>query len=384
MDTELPSYFGLAQASLQQTSCFEAPFFESIEITSYTCWVSHDRDGSRYTPICQLYYVILNSTSIPLAFHWASGSEHSAGRTVYHAALQKEEELHPAMSDPMEPTEPGVVDSNETAQPAGQAGSRPWLPSRAQVHRYKDTEAVADAAARRFLDSAKRAVEQADRFLVVLSGGSTPRALYGRLTESPYRESVPWSRTYFAFGDERCVPPDDEASNYRMAHETLFGPLEIPGHRVLRMKGEQVPVDAARRYAVRLNDLFLNQPKRRFDLILLGIGADGHTASLFPGTEALDERERWVVAQQVPQLDGAWRITMTLPALKSAKRVLFLATGEEKAQVIAEAFGGVEHEGKHPCERITPFHARREVLIDRPAASRMPHDEETSAEPEAG
>jgi len=268
-------------------------------------------------------------------------------------------------------------EGGEQALPAGgEPAERPWLPSPPQVHRYTDGDAVAKAAAKRFLDSAKRAVEKSDRFIVVLSGGSTPRKLYQVLAEPPYRESVPWSKTFFAFGDERCVPPDHEQSNYRMARESLFAPLEIPNYHVLRMKGEQVPTEAARRYEVRLNDLFLNQPKRRFDLVLLGIGTDGHTASLFPGTEALAERERWVVANQVPQLD-TWRLTMTFRALNSTRRVLFLVTGEEKAQVIAEAFGGVEHEPPYPCESVAPLHARREVLIDRPAASAIPHADPT-------
>jgi len=257
--------------------------------------------------------------------------------------------------------------------PEAEAAASRWTPSPAKVYRYQDPEALAEAAARRFLDSAKRSVEKTDRFIVVLAGGSTPRALYRRLTESPYRERVPWKKTYFVFGDERCVPPDHETSNYRMVQETLFEPLEISPFRVLRMKGEQDAATAARRYAVRLGDLFLNVPKRRFDLVLLGIGADGHTASLFPGTAALEEEEQWVAANEVPHL-GAWRLTLTLPALNSARRVLFLATGEAKAQVVAEAFGGVEHQPPHPCERVAPLFARREVLVDLAAASCIPSD----------
>jgi 6-phosphogluconolactonase len=272
----------------------------------------------------------------------------------------------------------GNGDSPPTADPA----ARPWLPSPPQVNRYKDAAAIAEAAARRFLDSAKRAVAKRDRFIVVLAGGATPRALYRLLAESPYREKVPWGKTLFVFGDERCVPPDDEASNYGMVHDALLAPLEIPEYRVLRMKGEQTPTEAARRYEVRLGDLFLNLPKRRFDLVLLGIGADGHTASLFPGTAALDEQERWVVANHVPQID-AWRLTLTFRALNSARRVIFLGTGEKKAQVIAEAFGGVEHAEPHPCERVAPLHARREVLIDPAAASRMPEGDGAGERPDA-
>lgn len=269
-------------------------------------------------------------------------------------------------------TETASTTQPETqAEPATEATESPWAPSPPQIYRYKDAEAVAEAAATRYLDLAKRAVQKNDRFIVTLAGGSTPRLLYKRLTESPYREKVPWKKTYFVFGDERCVAPDDEASNYRMVRETLFEPLEIPDYRVLRMKGEQTPSDAARRYGVRLNDLFLGLPKRHFDLVLLGLGTDGHTASLFPGTTALEETESWVAANEVPQL-GEWRLTLTFKALNSARRVIFLVTGEQKARVVAEAFGGLEHDVPYPVERVAPLHARREVLVDLEAASLVP------------
>ena len=263
----------------------------------------------------------------------------------------------------------------DAAEPSAESGAPgetpPWLPAPPQIRRYEDPQAVAQAAAQRWLETAVRAVHKLDHFVVVLAGGSTPRLLYQRLTEPPFREKVPWSRTFFVFGDERCVPPDHEKSNYRMACETLFEPLEIPEHRVMRMKGEEKPADAARRYQVRLGDLFLTRPKPGFDLVLLGLGPDGHTASLFPGTAALEETERWVVANHVPQLD-AWRLTMTFPALSAAGRVLFLATGEEKARIVAEAFGGLEHPEPYPCERVAPPGARREVLIDTDAAALLP------------
>jgi 6-phosphogluconolactonase len=269
------------------------------------------------------------------------------------------------------------------ATPDSKPRARPWVPSPPQIHRFKDTEAVVHAAAKRFVDSAQRAVEKWDRFFVVLAGGSTPRELYRVLAEPPYRDGVPWGKTLFAFSDERCVAPEDESSNYRMAHETLLGPMEIPEDRVLRMKGEQVPSEAAHRYEVRLGDLFLLRPQRRFDLVLLGIGADGHTASLFPETAALQERERWVVANHVPTLD-AWRLTLTFPALNAGSRILFLATGEQKARVIAEAFGGVAHAPPHPCEGVAPRFGRREVLLDHAAASRMPEVPKDTTEPNEG
>lgn len=277
--------------------------------------------------------------------------------------------------DPTETTsEAATTESSESAEaPSGTtAGAPPWQPTPPHIYRYPDAQALADAAANRFLDSATRAVAKHGQFLVVLAGGSTPRDLYRRLTEAPYRDEVPWDRTFFLFGDERCVPPDHEDSNYRSARETLLEPLEIPDMRVLRMKGEQKPEEAARRYEVRLEDVFLLRSKKVFDLVLLGIGTDGHTASLFPGTEALDETEKWVVANHVPRLD-AWRLTMTIPALTRSSRVLFLAAGDSKAQVVAEAFGDAPHPSPHPCERIVPRSGRRDVLLDQAAATLLPH-----------
>jgi 6-phosphogluconolactonase len=266
----------------------------------------------------------------------------------------------PATEQPTPATEP---------RPEPRSGPPPWVAGPPQIHRHKDPEAVAEAAAKCFQEVVKKAVDRDDRAIVVLAGGSTPKALYRRLTEPPYRTGIPWAKTLFAFGDERCVPPDHEDSNYRMVLEALLGPLEIPDHHVLRMKGEQDPATAARRYAVRLGDLFLYKPRKKFDLVLLGIGTDGHTASLFPGTAALGEEEKWVAANEVPKLD-AWRLTLTLPALNAAQRVVFLATGEAKARVVAEAFGGLPHDEPHPCERVKG--SRRDLFVDRAAAAEIP------------
>lgn len=249
-----------------------------------------------------------------------------------------------------------------------------------EIHSYNDADALAVAAAKRFVDTAKRAVARSGRFIVVLSGGSTPRGLYGLLTTDAFRGQIDWPKAVFLFSDERCVPPDHERSNYRMARETLFDPLEIAPHQVVRMKGEQAPAEAASRYAVRINDVFLGREERQFDLVLLGVGADGHTASLFPGTPALEETERWVVAHEVPQV-GEWRLTLTYPALCSTRRVLFLALGEKKAEIVASAFGGVPHEPPYPCERVVPHSGPRRILLDRAAASKLPQPEPEPSSP---
>lgn len=237
-----------------------------------------------------------------------------------------------------------------------------------------DAESVHGAAAERFLAAAREAVELRGRFMVALSGGSTPRDLYRRLAESPYRDQVPWARTYVLFGDERCVGPDDPRSNYRMAMDTLLHRVPVPVEQILRVTGEATdPARAAAAYEAELRGLFAAEGSARFDLVLLGVGTDGHTASLFPGSGALEETSRWVAASFVPKL-GSWRVTLTLPALNAARRVLFLVTGEPKARVFAEAFGSAPHPSPHPCELVAPTDGLVEVLADRAAASRVPRD----------
>jgi 6-phosphogluconolactonase len=192
---------------------------------------------------------------------------------------------------------------------------------------------LAEAAAREVADAAAEAVADRGRFCVALSGGSTPRELHRRLARSPLREAVPWKRTLFFWGDERCVPARSPRSNYRMARETLLAPLRIPPAQVFRMRGEIEPRRAAHLY----RDVLAKQfgPGRPvLDLILLGLGTDGHTASLFPETRALAEDRRAAVANWVPQR-REWRLTLTYPAIRAARRVLFLVSGAEKAAVVA-------------------------------------------------
>jgi len=237
-----------------------------------------------------------------------------------------------------------------------------------------DPEAVAETAAEIFIAAAAAAVESHDRFVVALSGGSTPRRLHALLAEPSFAPRVDWDGTWVVFGDERCVPPDHPDSNYRSARDALLDHVPIPANQVLRMEGESSnPARAAHFYETALRELFPDQPWPRLDLVLLGVGPDGHTASLFPGTDALAETERWVTANYVPGL-ATWRITLTLPVLNAARQILFLVTGREKSAVVAEAFGGVPHEARHPCEDVRPRDGQREVLIDEQAASAIPPD----------
>ncbi len=243
---------------------------------------------------------------------------------------------------------------------------------RRAVEVLPDADAVYRTAAESLVSAAVGAVEQRGRFVVVLAGGSTPRDLHAILAEPPHRDRVPWARTWVLFGDERCVPPDDPRSNYRMAMETLLDRVPVPSEQILRMMGEaRDPSLAAAAYEAEIRALFPGASEPRFDLVVLGMGADGHTASLFPGTEALTETSRWVVANRIPKLE-TWRITLTLPALNAARGVMLLVTGEDKAQVFAEAFCGAPHPAPHPCELIVPKDGALEVLADRAAAARCP------------
>ena len=242
---------------------------------------------------------------------------------------------------------------------------------RKMIRPLDDAEAVALAAADRFLAAALEAVQERGRFVVVLSGGSTPSRMYRKLASDPLRSRIPWGQTVVLFGDERHVGPNDEQSNYRTAREALLDRVPIPPDRVHRMRGELEDAEASSAaYESILHGLFPDAHAPRFDLLLLGIGEDGHTASLFPGTEALEESSRWVAANHVPKLDG-WRITLTFPALCAAREICFVITGENKARVVAEAFGGLPHPTVHPCERVVPVEGHRVILVDREAASQL-------------
>ncbi len=205
-----------------------------------------------------------------------------------------------------------------------------------------DPEAVAARAAELVADAARRAAEARGRFVVALAGGTTPRLAYERLAElSP----MPWAATHVWFGDERCVPPDHADSNYRMAREALLARVPVPEAQVTRIEGERDPADAAARYDALLRGDAAGHAGAGgpvFDLVLLGVGPDGHTASLFPGGDALGETARWAVDVPAPEQVGPHvpRVTLTLPALGAAREVLVLATGAEKRQAAAAALAG--------------------------------------------
>jgi 6-phosphogluconolactonase len=230
-------------------------------------------------------------------------------------------------------------------------------------------EGVALSAASEFLQQVRESVTAKGRFTIALSGGSTPRALYALLASDKYRDQAPWDKIRFFWGDERDVPPDHPDSNYRMALEAMLSKVPAPSSNVHRVKTELADAaEAAAQYEEELRKVFQIPEGElpRFDLVLLGMGPDGHTASLFPGTEALGERHRLVVANRVEKF-GAYRITMTLPVLNNAACVMFLVTGEDKAQILKEVLEG--EPGRYPSQLIQPVDGRLLWVVEQSAAS---------------
>lgn len=214
------------------------------------------------------------------------------------------------------------------------------------VHNNK--QQLAEAAARDFADRAASAVERSGRFAVALAGGSTPEATYELLARD-YADRVDWSKVHVFFGDERIVPPDHEDSNYRMAKEALLDHVSVGS--VHRMRGELDPEEAARSYEEELRDFFGDEEFPSLDLILLGIGDDGHTASLFPHTPALEASDRWVVANPVEKL-GTVRLTLTASLINAARAVDFLVAGEGKAEALKMILEGDADPREYPAKLV--------------------------------
>lgn len=243
------------------------------------------------------------------------------------------------------------------------------------IHRCRDAEQLALAAAEAVASAAAGAIAHRGRFVIALSGGHTPRRLYQSLAAPPFRERVDWSRAEFFWGDERTVPPDHEDSNFRMANELLLRPLEVPPERIHRIAAERRDVEtAAQDYAMDIANCFgvaISDPPPPFDVVLLGMGDDGHTASLFPGTLALRETKRWVVANPVPQ-HSTTRITVTYPVLNRARAVFFLVSGAGKASVLADVLCGPKDPRRLPSQQVHPADGRLEWFVDEAAAAKLP------------
>lgn len=235
-----------------------------------------------------------------------------------------------------------------------------------QVKIVPDGDALAHTAAQEFHRLSEAAVQGRGRFSVALSGGNTPRTVYSLLASE--HKQLPWDRIHIFFGDERHVPPDHPDSNFRMASESLLSKVPIPEKNVHRIRAELEADAAAEEYEQELRDFFhlTDHDWPRFDLIFLGIGEDGHTASLFPGSKALTEAARRVAANWVEKFQ-AFRITLTFPVLNHAAEVLFMVSGASKAQILSEVLRPGNR--KYPAQNVQPQNGQLLWLVDQDAGS---------------
>jgi 6-phosphogluconolactonase len=233
---------------------------------------------------------------------------------------------------------------------------------------FDSPENVALAAAEKFVAYAQEAINSRGVFSVALAGGNTPRRVYELLATAPLKQLIEWSRTHLFFGDERCVPPDHPESNYGMVYAALISKVEIPSENVHRIAGEGNPEQNAERYEKELRTFFGELRWPRFSLVLLGMGEDGHTASLFPGSDELKEESKWVVATRTEQLKQD-RITLTAQVFNHAAHVVFLVTGQAKAKRLSQVLRFPPGADRYPVQLIQPVDGTLEWLVDRAAAS---------------
>lgn len=243
-----------------------------------------------------------------------------------------------------------------------------------EVRILADANAIAQTVAAEFIEAAQQAVREKENFSVALAGGSTPKALYGLLSGNPLLEAkVPWKKTQFYFGDERHVASDDSESNFRMASEAMFTRAPVDARQIHRIHAENAnAAEAAAEYEKELRAGFQLKAGElpRFDLVLLGMGPEGHTASLFPGTRALKEERRLVVSNWVGKLYTE-RITLTPPVLNNAARVLFLVHGAEKAPALKAVLEGPYEPDQLPAQIIRPKNGSVRWLVDPTAAGML-------------
>ena len=253
-----------------------------------------------------------------------------------------------------------------------------------RIERFPTADALMAGAAEHFVSDALQAVRASGRFAVALSGGATPRRLYEMLASPAYAGRVDWSRVHCFWGDERCVLPADPASNYCMTREALLDHVPVPHANVHRIRGEDAPARAAAMYERELRQAFATQEGppglavgRRFDLVLLGMGDNGHTASLFPGLTAVCENQRWVVAEHIAEM---WRVTLTPPVLNAAVHVAFVVSGAGKAAMLHRVLEGPSNPSVLPAQAIVPVDGVLDWLVDADAAARL-HLEERGRGP---
>jgi 6-phosphogluconolactonase len=240
---------------------------------------------------------------------------------------------------------------------------------------YDGADALSRAAAEYILENTRAAVAARGRARVAISGGSTPKRTFDLLANpaEPFLKAMPWEQIEIFWVDERCVPPDNQESNYRMTREALLERVPLKPENVFRMEGELAPELAAARYETTIRGQFRLEGAEapRFDLLSLGMGDDGHTASLFPHTDAINELGRVVVANHVPQKD-TWRITLTWPVINEARNVFFLIGGKDKADPLHRVLQGAYDPETLPSQLIQPKSGKLLLLLDKDAASLLP------------
>lgn len=240
---------------------------------------------------------------------------------------------------------------------------------------YDGAAALARAAAEHFVEAAKAAVAARGRARIAISGGSTPKLAFQLLADpnEPYRDAMPWDKIELFWVDERCVPPDDKDSNYRMTREALLDKVPIKPEQIFRIEGELDPEEAAARYESAIRGQFRLEGAQApvFDVLALGMGDDGHTASLFPHTEAIHELGRVAVANYVPQKE-TWRVTLTWPVIIEARDVFFLIGGKDKADPLHRVLQGPYNPETLPSQLIQPKSGNLLLLLDKDAAALLP------------
>ena len=236
-----------------------------------------------------------------------------------------------------------------------------------ELHIYKNPDELSRSVAAWIADTITATLKQQDRFTIALSGGSTPKALHKLLAASPYKEKIDWSKLHVFWGDERAVPFDDDRNNAKMAYDTLLKFVPIPPYHIHAMRTDIGPEESAAEYEKILHMYFDNTPLS-FDLVLLGMGDDGHTLSLFPGTAAVHEEKAWTIAYFLKAQD-MYRITLTKTIVNKAAKVAFLTTGANKAHALKEVQEGAYNPDLYPSQEIRPTNGELHWFVDEAAAA---------------
>ena len=237
------------------------------------------------------------------------------------------------------------------------------------IHVFKDVAELCESTANFIIDMANEAIAEKEQFVLVLSGGSTPNELYKLLATESYQKRMPWKNTFIFWGDERCVGLDDTLNNAYVAKTLLLDKIDIPAKNIYVTPVNLPPAEAANKYEQELKDFFKNKPPK-FDLVFLGLGENAHTASLFPGTEVLHEKDRWVKEVYVDE-QKMYRVTMTEPLLNQAHNIVFLVTGKAKAAVLHTIFNSPYQPEKYPAQLINPVNGNLYWYVDEDAATQL-------------